>query len=48
MPELRQEDASIHIYIKTIAVGGGGKLMAIMVENLWVENVQLHPHRMKG
>lgn len=46
MPELRKEGASIHIYNRTTAVGGGGEPLQIMVENLWVENVQLHSHRL--
>lgn len=48
MPELRQEGASIHIYTRTTAVGGGGELVEIMVENLWVENVWLHSHGVKS
>ena len=43
MPELRQEGASMHIYTRTTAVGGGGEPVEIMVEN-----VQLHSHRLKG
>lgn len=48
MPELRQEGASIHIYTKTTAVGGGGEPVETMVEHLWVENVWLRSHGVKS
>lgn len=47
MPELRQEGASIHVYTRTTAVGGGSEPVEKMAENLWAENVQLHSHRLK-
>lgn len=48
MSELRQEAASIHMYTKTTAAGGGGKPVEIIGENLWVENMFLDSHRLKG
>lgn len=38
MPEVRREGASIHIYPRITAVGGGGEPVETTLENLWVEN----------
>lgn len=48
MSELRQEAASIHKYTRPTAAGGGGEPVEIMGENLWVENMLLDSHRLKG
>lgn len=48
MPELRQEGACIHAKTRTITGRGGGEPVEIMVENLRVESVRLHSHRLKG
>lgn len=47
MPKLRQEGACIHAKTRTSAGRDVGEPVEITVENLRVESVQLHSHRLK-